>query len=96
MSAPDTVTQEVGDFANRWPLAALFALFVGGAGWLFHVQSANTDRRQADMIALANRFADHLMKQNRTMLALMERCVVVPESELAKYRPQHPQTNEDQ
>jgi hypothetical protein len=91
MSDSDTVTQQAGDFANRWPLAALFALFVGGSGWLFYAQSVNTDRRESDMIALANRFADHLMVQNKTMLALMERCVVVPEGDLAKYR-QHPPT----
>jgi hypothetical protein len=88
----DTVSQEVGGFANRWPLAALFALFVGGSGWLFYIQSVNTDRRESDMISLANRFADHLMVQNKTMLALMERCVIVPEGDLPKYRPQIPQT----
>ena len=86
MNDSDTVTQQAGDFANRWPLAALFALFAGGSGWLFYVNAINMDRRESDMIALANRFADHLMVQNKTMLALMERCVVVPEGEIAKYR----------
>ena len=67
------------DFANKWPLVAVLAIYALTTAWLVYTSDTK-------IIALAEKFGDHLMAQNRSMTAMMERCVVVPDETLKKLR----------
>ena len=85
------------EIANRWPMLVVIAVLMGGFGYFAYDLSARSDKREtelnaatsqreAELLALAKGFADHIKERNTEMTRMLQSCIVVPDKELLKLR----------
>ena len=85
------------EIANRWPMLVVIAVLMGGFGFFAYDLSARSDKREtelnaatsqreAELLALAKGFADHIKERNTEMTRMLQSCIVVPDKELLKLR----------